>query len=99
MISLMKTYKGYCEFCLLFLIFGCYFFREFAKLLVRYTDDTKDLMRQLRKVTKQSNESVGGKETYYVLYHELIKKMPGSCFCLTFLLLNRQLISSINRRC
>ncbi len=41
-------------------------------LLVRYTEDTKDLMRQLRKGTKRTNES--GCEEMDVLFHELIKK-------------------------
>lgn len=42
---------------------------------MRYTEDTKNLMQQLRKVVKRKNDS--GKEDSDVLYHELIKKMPG----------------------
>lgn len=45
--------------------------REFAKLLVRYTDNAQKLVKQLRGVVKNSC----GDEV--VLFHELIKKMPG----------------------
>lgn len=44
--------------------------RDYARQLVRYTDDATYLMNQLAKVGK-----VGGNDT--VLFHELIKIMPG----------------------
>ena len=40
-------------------------------LLIRYAEDAEDLMKQLRQ---RSNTSKEGTD---ILYHALIKKMPG----------------------
>ena len=49
------------------------YLRDFAKLLIRYADDTKNLMKQLR----QRSGGGSSKEETQILYHVLIKKMPG----------------------
>ena len=51
-------------------------FRDFAMLLVRYTANTEDLVKQLRKAVKQS-ESAKKADANEVIFHVLIKKMPG----------------------
>ncbi len=47
--------------------------RDVARLLVRYSDDAENLVRQLRKRSDKSSEN----EETDILYHRLIKKMPG----------------------
>ena len=51
--------------------YNCVYFRDFAMLLVRYSKNDTDLMKQLRESGDMERKDV-------VLFHVLIKKMPGN---------------------
>ena len=66
-----QPFKHASELCMYYYTY--YILRDFARLLVRYTNDTEDLMKQLRKRNERRSEN----EETDILYHILIKKMPG----------------------